>query len=273
VQTLDGAKEYADNIKDISPERIYDELKKILVSDKKYPFSDKKGHYTALKILDETRVLDRIFPELTLGRGMAQRKDFHNYDVLEHSLRCVLYSPSKIRLAALVHDIGKPYCMQKSGVYYGHDKEGAIIAEKVLRRLKADNESIKNAVFLTKEHMLDLDGKMRESKVKRYIARNGDKLEQLFMIKQADYSACKDDLALAPAVTKWKNIVKQMKVDGVPTSYKELKISPEELIKLGYKGKKIGEGMQMILYHAIDNPKENESEKLILFAKNLLESL
>ena len=248
-------------------------MKKILVADKKYAFSDKKGHYTALKILDQTRVLDRIIPELTLGRGMAQRKDFHNYDVLEHSLRCVLYSSPKVRLSALLHDIGKPYCMLNKGVYYGHDKEGAKIAGEVLRRLKADNESIKRAVFLTKEHMLDLDGKMRESKVKRYVVENFDRLEELFMIKQADFSACKDDLTVAPTITKWKNIIEKMQISGVPTSYKELKINANDLVQLGFKGKKIGDGMKSILYHVLENPEDNDSEKLVVFAGKLLKRL
>ena len=97
-ETLQSAKKYADNILDIAPERIYNELKMILSSDSKYPFSDPIGHYRGLKILDKTRVLDKFLPELTEGRGMVQRADFHKYDVLEHSIRTVLYSHPTIKI-------------------------------------------------------------------------------------------------------------------------------------------------------------------------------
>ena len=126
---IEGARKYSDNILDISPERIYAELKLILGSDSKYPFSDPMGHYNALKVLDETRVLDKIIPELTAGRGMAQRADFHKFDVLEHSLKSVLYSKKEIRLGALLHDIGKPFCFLKNGRYHGHADEGEKIAK------------------------------------------------------------------------------------------------------------------------------------------------
>ena len=121
-EVLKSAKQNASNIDDISVERIWEEIKKILVADDKYSFSPKNGHYTALKVLDQTRVLDRIFPQLTEGRGLSQRKDFHDYDVLEHSLRCVLYAPKEVRVSALLHDVAKPILVAKNGNSYGHDK-------------------------------------------------------------------------------------------------------------------------------------------------------
>ncbi len=156
-EVIQSAKKYADNILDISPERIFNELKMILVSDCKYTFSDPIGHYNALKILDHTRVLDKILPELTEGRGMVQRADFHKYDVLEHSIRTVLYAHPTIRLGALFHDIGKPFCFLRDGYYYHHFSEGERIAERVLKRLKADKETIAQVKFLVREHMVDLD--------------------------------------------------------------------------------------------------------------------
>ena len=160
---LEAATKFSDNVKDISPERIFDELKKILISDKKYAFSNKFGHYEGIKLLEKTRVLDKIIPELTLGRGMAQRKDYHNFDVLEHSLKTLLYAEENIRLTALLHDVGKPYCMIKTGQFYKHDLEGEKIALKILDRLKADNKTKREVAFLIKYHMLDMDLKMRES--------------------------------------------------------------------------------------------------------------
>ena len=66
------------------------------------------GQYEGLLCLEKTGVLAQILPELTLGKNMAQRADYHRYDVLNHSLRAVYYAQKEVRLAALLHDVGKP---------------------------------------------------------------------------------------------------------------------------------------------------------------------
>lgn len=264
---LIAAEKFADNIKEISPERIYAELIRILQSDKKYPFSDKEGHYTGLKILDNTRVLDRIFPELTEGRGMVQRADFHRYDVLEHSLRSMLYADSSVRLAALLHDIGKPFCFKRDGYYYMHFADGERIAEQALRRLKADNLTIKQVKFLVREHMVDLDCSMKESKVRRFIVKNFDTLEQLLFVKQADFRASLEIDSVAPTLIKWGRIYDKMKTDGTPFSLKELKINAKELIDIGYKSADIGKELKKLFDEAVAHPEKNDKDTLLDMAK------
>ena len=265
-----SAEKNADNLDDISRERIYTELLAILKSDKKYPFSDKNGHYTGLKILDRTRVLDRIFPELTMGRNMVQRADFHKYDVLEHSLRSVLYSPEKVRLGALLHDVGKPFCYLRDGMYYLHFAEGEKIADKALKRLKADKKSIELVRFLVKEHMVDLDCSMSEKKVRKFIVKNYDRLTELMCVKQADFRASLEVDDTAPTLIKWERILKKMKVDGTPFSVKDLKISASDLIQMGYNGAKIGTTLKKLLATCITNPSQNNRETLIKLAKSKL---
>ncbi len=265
-ETLLGAKMFANNINDISPERIYTELNKILQSDTKYAFSDSCGHYTGLEILNKTTVLDKIFPELTEGRGMAQRADFHRYDVLEHSLRTVLYADSSIRLSALLHDVGKPFCFKRDGYYYHHFEEGERIAEEILKRLKADNDTLETTKFLVKEHMIDLDCSMRESKVRRFIVKNYGRLNQLLMIKQADFRASLEIDELAPTLIKWGRILDQMHKDGTPFTLKELKITSTDLINLGYKGEKIGKELNRLWDFAIINPDKNCKDILFSMA-------
>ena len=108
----------------------------------------------AIKVLDETGVLDYIFPDLTLGRGMEQRKDYHKYDVLEHSLRAFLYAPKDLRLFALLHDIGKPFAMNKDGRYKLHAVYGEDLVKKALKNILADNKTVEKAVFLTKNQSI-----------------------------------------------------------------------------------------------------------------------
>lgn len=269
-QVLQSALNNAQNILDVSKERVYAELKMILVADTKYEFSDRRGQYSALKVLDVTRVLDYIFPDLTEGRGLVQRSDFHNYDVLEHSLRAVLYAKKELRLYALMHDIGKPYAMRKDGKYHFHAVYGEHIVERALRYILADNKTVERATFLTKYHMLDKKCDMSENKIRVFIVENQDKIEDLLGVMQADYSACKDYLDEAPTVTKWKKIIEKMKNDGVPFCLKELKINAKDLIEMGIEGEKIGQTLNKLLKHCIINPSENDRERLVKLAKSKL---
>ena len=264
---IQSAKKYADNILDISPERIFNELKMILIADCKYTFSDPIGHYNALKILDHTRVLDKILPELTEGRGMVQRADFHKYDVLEHSIRTVLYSHPTIRLGALFHDIGKPFCFLRDGYYYHHFDEGERIAERVLKRLKADKATIAQVKFLVREHMVDLDCSMSESKVRKFLVKNQDRLDELRRVKQADFRASLEIESIAPTIVKWKKIYDKMQADGTPFTLKDLKISAGDLIGLGYKDKQISKELKTLFDYAVLHPEKNKHENLITIAK------
>lgn len=266
---IDGATMHAKNIKDVSAERIYDELKKILISDAKYPFSDKKGHYTGLKILDRTGVLDYIIPELALGRGMEQRKDFHDYDVLEHSLRATLYSDRSVRLAVLLHDVAKPYCKINYGRYRMHATEGASMSETVLKRLKADNKTIKKVKFLVGAHMFDLDGSEPICAVRKFIVKNYDHIEELMLVKQADHCGYKDDLAPCKVVEKWKIVLDQMRRDGTPFRIKDLKITARELTEIGVKTNELGSTLERLWLETVAQPTLNNNERLKDLAKNI----
>lgn len=259
---LEGAKEYAENIRDIAPERVYDELKKILAADKKYPFSNPKGHYTGIKILQKIGVFDILFPELAAGRGMAQRADYHNYDVLEHTFRTVLYADMEIRLAALLHDAGKPYCRINFGKYKNHALEGERIARDILKRLKVDKRTTEKTAFLVKNHMFDLKNAEPESALRLFIVENRKYFVPLLKLKQADYSACKDDLSVCPTVERWTAVYEKMKSDGTPFSLKELKITPADLTATGFRERYLGEELKRLFEYAVTTPKANDFETL-----------
>ena len=265
--TLAAAEKYSQNLKDVSAERIYSELGKILSADGKYPFSPVNGHYAGLKILDGTRVLDVIFPELAQGRDMAQRRDFHDHDVLEHSLRAALYAPQKIRLAALLHDVGKPYCMKTFGRYHGHAAVGAKIAKAALLRLKADKKTVAETEFLVAEHMRDLECNESEGKIRAFLVANRDYAEDLIALKQADHTACKDDHGECPTALRWRALYDAMKTDGTPFSYKDLKINAAALKKIGYSGRGIGSELAALFGVCVKSPEKNDGKLLGRLAK------
>ena len=261
-ECTEGAKNNCKLIADISVERIYAELDAILHADLKYGFPG--AQYRGLKVLDETGVLDVILPELTLGRGMEQNKSFHAYDVLEHSLRCVLYADKSIRLAALLHDIGKPRAFIDNGNYYHHESIGAQIAEEVCTRLKVPKKPTSEVVRLTKLHMYDLKCDAHEGKIRKLIVGNKDIFEKLLSIKQADFSACMDNLDEAPCVKKWREIYKKMVDEGAPTELKELKIRGDELIAAGVPARQVGKVLEELLYDCALNARLNDNKTLLL---------
>ncbi len=269
--TLQGAKNNAALIADISPERIFTELLAILSADSKYGVAD--GAYHGLKLLEETGVLAHILPELTLGKQMQQRTDFHKYDVLEHSLRAVSYATEPVRLAALLHDVGKPYCVLERGNSFGHDEEGARIAKEILHRWKAPKKTVQTVSRLVELHMYDFDCKTGTNKLRRFLVRNHDILEDLLAVKQADFSACKDDLSPAPTVVKWKKIYAQMQAENTPFRLGELAVNGNHLLAVGIPPKYLTEIFQKLLDYTAVCPRDNEKNRLTRIALGFARSI
>ena len=259
--TVLAAQKFAENLKDIKPERIFTELKAILLADK--PNGIKNGHYTALKTLEKCGALRVILPELADGENIMQRQDFHKYDVLEHSLRAAKYAEGSVRLAALLHDVGKPYCYNLKGNFYGHDKIGAEIAANILKRLKAPKllmQTIRRMILL---HMYDFDLSVKTAKIKRFIVKNYDIYRSLLKLRQADYSASYDDLSEAPGIIKWEKIRTEMINSNVPLTLSDLKIDGRDATAAGFSGRQIKEVLDEIFWLCVEDPDKNERDSLL----------
>ncbi len=263
-ECIKGAKNNAELIRDIAAERVRTELELLLSADLKYGISD--GQYSGLKLMHRIGVLGIILPELTAGDGMVQREDFHAHDVLEHSLRCVKYAPPEIRFAALLHDVGKPYCKINTGKFALHEIEGERIAADICDRLRVSKKEKTRVCELVRLHMYDLSCLAGENKVRKFIVRNLNVLDDLLKLKQADFSACKDDLSIAPCVKKWKEIIAKMKKEGVPFTLKQLAVRGDELITAGVKRENVGKALGFLLGECALDARLNVKEKLIKLA-------
>ena len=275
-ECLSGAKMHAHLIQDISPERIFQELNAILLAERKYGVKD--ASYRGLRLLEEIGVLARILPELTLGKNMAQRPDFHKYDVLEHSLRAVKYAEWQngewpLRYAALLHDVGKPFCTLRDGNSYEHPTEGARIAMEILTRLKAPSKIIKHVPALIEWHMYDMNCQTNKNKLRRFFAMHNELLPDLLTLKQVDFSACMDDLSPAPTVVRWKGLLAKMQEEGAPLTLKELAISGKDLLSLQFPVKYMAEVLEKLLFLACCQPKDNVKERLLVLAKGIIRNL
>ena len=271
-KVIESATAFAENVTALSGERIYEELNRMLIADLKYPYSPKTGHYDAFKICQKTGVLKYIFPELSLGEGMPQRKDFHRYDVLEHSFRALLYSDPSVRLSALLHDIGKAVVYLRDGTYHFHDEEGTEIARERLLALKAPRSIIDDTCWLILNHMYDLKADEPEHDVKRFIADNYGRIERLLLLKEADIKASSPDL-VPLTVIRWRRICERMKNGLVPHSIKDLKIDGNDISSLGLKGKIVGVILDKIFDKVLEEPYLNEREALMSLAEKIKDGM
>ena len=262
-----GATQNAALIRDISPERIFAELQAILHADEKYGV--KNGHYQGLLLLEQTGVLKEILPELALGKGMSQRADFHKYDVLNHSLRAALYADKKVRLAALLHDVGKPFCTLRDGNSYAHPEEGERLTREILTRFKASKKLTDRTATLVAAHMYDFDCKTGENKLRRFFVAHYPYLDELLRLKQADFSACTDDTSPAPTCVKWRKLLDKMQAERAPMTLKSLAVSGKDLLEAGVSPARIAASLNALLMHAVVNPKENEKKRLLTLCKSL----
>lgn len=259
-ETLAAAKENAKNIKDISRERIRDELDRILVADTRYniPYAQEKG----LLLLDEIGVLEYILPEITKGKGMAQRPDFHRFDVFGHIINTVKLSTPEVRLAALLHDCAKPYCFLTTGKYRGHDLEGERISAEIMNRLRYPNCVISETKRLVRAHMFDLKGDAKENTVRKFIQSNIKIFDKLLLLKQADYEGSGIMTGVCPGCVRLKYIYDEMKKEKVPFTLSELKIGGLDLVKMNVpeslRGKILYAVLEECALKGVDLSKENQ---------------
>ena len=200
---------------------------------------------------------------------MPQRADFHQYDVLEHSLRCVRYAPNGIRFAALLHDVGKPFCMKRDGNFHAHAAEGARLAEEILTRLKAPKKLIAETAALVGLHMRDFDLRMRPLKVRREIVAHFSLLPKLYALRQADFSACRDDPSPAPSVVKWKQIEAEMRAERVPFRLSELDVSAAQLQEAGVPVAETAHALRELLDYCVCDGARNRCDRLLSHVKTL----
>jgi len=194
--TLAAMKDLGPRISDISAERVRDEIIRLLATD---------NPRLGLEVLVETGIADIVIPELS---ALRLEKDEHarHKDVYQHTLTVLQQAideekrrfPDKgpdlvLRLAAVMHDIGKPATkrIEPGGVvtFYHHDVVGAKLAKKRLRALRFDNNTIDSVARLIELHLRFFgyaDQAWSDSAVRRYVRDAGDELQRLHILVRAD---------------------------------------------------------------------------------------
>lgn len=267
-QTRQAVTELVQTLENISAERIQTELVKLLLS----PHPDYVREAYRLGI---TKV---ILPELDKAFATGQNNPHHIYTVGEHLMNCLLHvrADKALRIAALLHDIGKPETKttDDAGVdhFYGHVERSEEIAVRILRRMKFDNDTIEKTRRYIRYHDYSIEPTPKV--VRRAVNKIGtDCFAQVLEIKHADTLAQSDyrreqKLALLSQIS---DIYKEIMEQNQCVSLKTLKISGNDLIALGVpKGKRIGELLQLLLEDVLQTPEHNDRDYLMEACGRLL---
>ncbi|MDE2071597.1 MAG: CCA tRNA nucleotidyltransferase [Patescibacteria group bacterium] len=262
--TKEAIKASAGQLEKISKERIRDEFVRIILS----PQPQK-----TLILSQELGVLPYILPELLEGVGIEQNQA-HKYDVYEHSLRALQHAadkgwPLEVRLAALLHDVGKPATRRwgedkKDWTFHGHEVVGAKMAKKILERLKFSHETLNKVVTLIRWHMFFSDpDKVTLSAVRRIVTNvQRENIWDLINLRICDRIGTGRPKEQPFRLRKYQSMIEQALRD--PISVGMLKIDGKRYMELTGEGPgpRIGWVLHALLEEVLDNPDKNTIKHL-----------
>ncbi|MBQ4546039.1 MAG: CCA tRNA nucleotidyltransferase [Oscillospiraceae bacterium] len=263
-KTADSIRRNRGLLKNISAERIFSELSRLLC-----------GKNAAKILLEHREVFAVLIPELEPLFGFQQRHFRHHLDAFGHTAAVLESIPPEpvLRFAALLHDIAKPRCFSidenGTGHFYGHAQKGAEMAEKILSRLKSDNETKKSVCELIRRHQDKFDPEPKA--VKRMLRKTGaEGFEHLLLLMEADEHGKRDEFRFPESgFEKFRKIAAEIIEKEECFSLRNLAIGGKELISAGIEpGPEMGKILEHLLEEVIEERIPNEEKALLAEAEN-----
>jgi putative nucleotidyltransferase with HDIG domain len=271
ADTLRQMREWAPRIEHVSGERIggglaadgMGELSKLLLGERPAK---------ALRLARDTGVLLHVLPELAPALGYEQQSGRQHLTLDEHVFAVVQAAadagaPLEVRLAALLHDLGKPEAEQNGG---DHAAIGAAIAAKALSRLRYPTRLRAYVVRLVREHAFAREGGPAAVDARRFLARHGDRLAfDLVSHRAADLAG----KAVPPEEHEWlerfRALLEQERTQ--PHRLADLAVDGNDLIATGFvEGPQLGRALQTLLDEVVEDPGNNRRDVLLGRARELL---
>jgi tRNA nucleotidyltransferase (CCA-adding enzyme) len=252
----------------VSHERAGAELRRMVAAD------PPSGAFT---ILAGTGVLGHALPELAAQQGVPQDKQ-PGHDLWDHGLATVdaaaaIDPPNQVlRLAALLHDIGKPGTYA-DGHFLGHDRAGAQLAGSLLGRLAYPRRDAERVARLIAEHMFSYERRWTDAAVRRFIRRVGtDLVDDLLALREADNlgSGLPAD---AGHLDELRRRVQHELAAHRPLTLHDLAVNGDDLVRdLGITpGPLVGELLERLLGSVVADPRRNRRERLMADARRYME--
>ena len=261
--TLDAIRSNARLASELSGERVGAELRRILGALRPS---------IALRLAAETGLLDVLFPELAIQRGIAQNK-VPGADLWDHTMASVdAADPGRpnVRLAALLHDVGKPATL-RDGHFPDHEREGARVADEMLRRLAFPRAEADDVVHLIGQHMFTYAPSWSDAAVRRFIRRVGvEAVDDLLALRESDNvgSGLPADAGRLPELRR--RIAGELDA-GHALDLASLAIDGDDIrtaLDLP-EGPEIGRLLHRLLEHVVADPTVNERERLLAMARRI----
>jgi putative nucleotidyltransferase with HDIG domain len=262
--TLLAIRDNADLVAHVSGERVAAELQKLLSAARPS---------IGLRLMEETGVLGVLLPGLARQRGVAQNK-IEGEDLLDHTLRTVDAAPANrpvVRLAALLHDLGKPATID-DGPFRGHETVGADLAERLMDRLHLPRAATERVTHLVRNHMFTYEPEWGDAGVRRFIQRVGiDSIDDLFALREADNigSGVPSD---AHFLGELRARVGTELAASVVLDRSRLAVHGDDLMaELGLPaGPRLGRILDELLERVVADPRLNDRATLLLLAESML---
>jgi poly(A) polymerase/tRNA nucleotidyltransferase (CCA-adding enzyme) len=257
-------REHAGLAAHVSGERVSAELEKLLAA---------RRPSVGFRLMADTGLLEVLLPELAAQRGVPQNK-IEGEDLLDHTFGAVDAAPADrpvVRLAALLHDLGKPSTID-DGPFRGHEVVGAEMAERLLDRLHTPRAATERVVRLVRNHMFTYEPSWGDAGVRRFIQRVGvEAVDDLFALRRAD-NVGSGVPADAHGLDELVSRVEAELAASVVLDRSRLAIRGDDLMaELGVpSGPRLGRILDELLDRVIAEPKLNDRATLLLLAESML---
>jgi len=262
--TLAAIRANAGLVAHLSGERIGMELEKLLAA---------RQPSAGLRLAEETGLLAVVSPDLAAQRGVLQNK-IAGEDLWDHTLRTVDAAPANrpvVRLAALLHDIGKPSTLA-DGHFHHHDAAGAKLAATLLRRLRYPRAAAEDVTHLVRHHMFLADPELSDAAIRRFIQRvRARHLDALFALRRADDIGSGQDPDDASLVRFRARVDAELAAEAALDRY-ALVINGKDLMgELALvPGPRLGHLIDALVERVLEDPGLNERATLLLLAQGML---
>lgn len=261
-ETAAAARRQAAGLQKVSAERVFQELSKLLCGPK-----------AGQVLLAYPDILGQVIPELLPMVGFDHRNCHHCYDVYTHTAVAVDHVPPQLplRLAMLLHDIGKPDTFSLGedgqGHFYGHPRRSVELAEGILLRLRAPKKLREQVLTLVRYH----DAQIEEdpARLRRWLHKLGPEgFFALLAIQRGD--AAGQAPAYCTRIERADRLESQARALLAQTpclTLADLAVNGHDLLQLGYWGPTLGRALQRLLEEVLAGRLANEKAALLQWTR------